>query len=65
MSLNPKEQRARVLEFCRAYAAATATGNPYVINAVAVAIEQVDLPQLLPDKPTLASVLASQLEPLP
>lgn len=56
MKLNAEQQRARVLEFCRAYGAAVATNNAYVINAVGVAIEQVDLPRLLPDRPTLEEV---------
>ncbi len=56
MKLIAEQQRARVLEFCQAYAAAVTTGNAYVIHAVGVAIREVDLPRLLPDGPTLADV---------
>lgn len=56
MKLTAEQQRTRVLEFCQAYAAAVTTGNSYVINAVSVAIGQVDLPRLLPDTPTLADI---------
>jgi hypothetical protein len=59
MPMPPAEIRAAVLEMCQDYADAQRTGNPRVINAVAVDIEQVRLPKLIPDKPTLADVEAS------
>ena len=38
--------------------AASATGNAIVIDAVRVAIVDVELPRLIPDAPTLAEVEA-------
>lgn len=61
--ISPAETRQRIGELCKAYAAAATTGNAYVINAVAVAIEMVDLPRLIPDlpeKPTLSSVMGGR-----
>lgn len=58
--MKPEEQRRAILEMCQDFADARATGNPRVINAVAVDIEAVRLPRILPDKPTLEGVLNSK-----
>lgn len=60
MSLSPAQIRQAVLEMCQDYADARMTGNPRVINAVTVDIQDVRLPKIIPDKPTLADVLAQQ-----
>lgn len=60
--MNPAEQRQAILEMCRDFADARMTGNPRVINAVAVDIEHVRLPKLIPDKPTMAQVLHEQAQ---
>lgn len=59
--MSPAEQRKSILEMCQDFADARLTNNPRVVNAVAVDIEQVRLPKLIPDKPTLAEVLAPQI----
>ncbi len=58
--MNPAEQRKAVLQMCQDFADARLTTNRRVINAVAVDIEHVRLPRLVPDKPTLAQVLQEQ-----
>lgn len=55
--MKPEEIRKAVIEMCKDFADARLTGNPRVLNAVAVDIEHVRLPRLFPDKPTLAEVL--------
>ena len=47
------------MEYCVALAAAAQTGNQFVVTATQTAIE-VQLNRLIPDKPTLASVLSQQ-----
>lgn len=61
--MTPAEQRKAILEMCQDFADARLTNNPRVINAVAVDIEQVRLPRLIPDKPTMAEVLADTATP--
>ncbi len=56
----PAQDRQAVLDMCMDFAAAVSTGRSAVINAVQVDIEMVRLPKLIPDKPTLESVLAQQ-----
>lgn len=56
----PAQSRQAVLDMCMDFAAAVSTGRPGVVNAVQVDIEHVRLPKLIPDKPTLESVLAQQ-----
>lgn len=58
--MTPAEQRKTILEMCQDFADARLTNNPRVINAVAVDIERVRLPALIPDKPTLEEVLQKQ-----
>lgn len=58
--MTPAQQRQAILEMCSDFADAKATGNARVINAVAVDIQDVRLPRLIPDKPTLAEVEAAQ-----
>lgn len=58
--MSPAQQRDAVLEMCQDFADARLTGNPRVLNAVMVDIEVVRLPKLIPDKPTLDQVVASQ-----
>lgn len=60
MNLSPAQIRQAVLEMCVDYTAAVSTGRAAVINAVQVDIEHVRLPKLIPDKPTLESVLSQQ-----
>lgn len=61
--MNPAQQRQTVMEYCLAAAAAAQTGNAFVMNATQTAIE-VQLHRLIPDKPTLESVLAQKtIEP--
>lgn len=48
------------MEYCAAAAAAAQTGNAFVMNATLTAIEVQTL-RLIPDKPTLDSVLAHQM----
>jgi len=60
MTMTPAQQRQTVLEMCQDVSDARLTGNPRVLNAVIVDIEMVRLPRLIPDKPTLADVEASQ-----
>ena len=60
MNLPPEQLRQAILQMCVDYAAAVSTGRSAVINAVQVDIEHVQLPRLIPDKPTLESVLAQQ-----
>ena len=57
--MNPAQQRQTVMEYCMALAAAAQTGNQFVFAATQTAIE-VQLSRLIPDKPTLASVLSQQ-----
>lgn len=52
-----------MLELIDAACAASSTGNAFVIDVVRVAICRVELPALLPDKPTLAQVEASLNQP--
>lgn len=54
--MNPAQQRQTVMEYCVAFAAAAQTGNQFVVTATQTAIE-VQLQRLIPDKPTLASVI--------
>lgn len=54
--MKASEQRQAVLEMCQDFADARQTGNPRVINAVAVDIQMVRLPKLLPDRPTMEEV---------
>ena len=58
----PAQQRQTVMEYCVALAAAAQTGNAFVFNATQTAIE-VGLLRLIPDKPTLESVLSQQSKP--
>lgn len=58
--MNPAQQRQTVMEYCVALAAAAQTGNAFVVNATQTAIE-VQLNRLIPDKPTLESVMAQQM----
>ena len=61
--MNPAQQRQTVMEYCVALAAAAQSGNAFVVNATQTAIE-VGLLRLIPDKPTLDSVLAQKtIEP--
>jgi len=60
--MNPAQQRQTVMEYCVALAAAAQTGNQFVVNATQTAIE-VGLLRLIPDKPTLESVLSQQSKP--
>ena len=61
--MSPSQQRQTVMEYCVALAAAAQTGNAFVVNATQTAIE-VGLLRLIPDKPTLDSVLAQKtIEP--
>jgi hypothetical protein len=60
MTLTPAQQRQQIMEMCRDVSDARLTGNPRVFNAVLVDVEIVRLPKLIPDKPTLADVEASQ-----
>lgn len=55
----PAQQRQTVMEFCVALAAAAQSGNQFVVTATQTAID-VQLHRLIPDKPTLESVLAQQ-----
>lgn len=57
--MNPTQQRQTVMEYCVAFAAAAQTGNAFVITATQTAIE-VQLNRLIPDKPTMESVLISK-----
>lgn len=57
--MSPAHQRQTVMEYCIALAAAAQTGNQFVVTATQTAIE-VQLNRLIPDKPTLASVLSKQ-----
>jgi hypothetical protein len=52
--------RHQIMEMCQDVSDARLTGNPRVLNAVLVDVELVRLPKLIPDKPTLADVEASQ-----
>lgn len=54
--MKPAQQRQTVMEYCVALAAAAQTGNQFVVTATQTAIE-VQLQRLIPDKPTLASVI--------
>lgn len=63
MTTTPAQARQAVLDMCMDFAAAVSTGCPGVINAVQVDIEHVRLPKLIPDKPTLESVLAQKSSP--
>ena len=63
MKLTPAELRQAIAERVDAACAAVLTGNKYVINAVKVSIMDVDLPRLIPDKPTLHEVLVAQQTP--
>lgn len=58
----PAQQRQTVIEYCVAMAAAAQTGNAFVMNATLTAIEAETL-RLIPDKPTLESVLSQQSKP--
>lgn len=60
--MSPSQQRQTVMEYCVALAAAAQTGNAFVVNATQTAIE-VGLLRLIPDKPTLESVMAQQAKP--
>ena len=57
--MNPAQKRQTVMEFCVALAAAAQTGNAFVFNATQTAID-VQLTRLIPDKPTMESVLNSK-----
>lgn len=57
---NPAQIRQQIKEMCLDVSDARLTGNPRVLNAVLVDVEIVRLPKLIPDKPTLADVQASQ-----
>lgn len=57
--MNPAQKRQAVMEYCVALAAAAQTGNQLVVSATQTAIE-VQLHRLIPDKPTLESVIAAQ-----
>ena len=57
--MNPAQQRQTVMEYCVALAAAAQTGNAFVFTATRTAIE-VQLHRLIPDKPTLESVMATE-----
>lgn len=57
--MTPAQQRQTVMEYCVAFAAAAQTGNAFVITATQTAIE-VQLNRLIPDKPTMESVLISK-----
>ena len=58
--MKQEEIRKAVIEMCQDFADARLTGNPRVLNAVAIDIEHVRLPRLFPDKPTLAEVMQEQ-----
>lgn len=60
--MSPAQQRQTVMEYCVALAAAAQTGNQFVFTATQTAIE-VGLLRLIPDKPTLESVLSQQSKP--
>lgn len=60
--MNPAQKRQAVMEYCVALAAAAQTGNAFVFNATQTAIE-VQLNRLIPDKPTLESLLSQQSKP--
>ena len=61
--MSPSQQRQTVMEYCVALAAAAQTGNQVVVTATQTAIE-LQLTRLIPDKPTLESVLAQKtIEP--
>ena len=61
--MSPSQQRQTVMEYCVALAAAAQTGNQFVVTATQTAIE-LQLTRLIPDKPTLDSVLAQKtIEP--
>ena len=57
--MSPAQQRQTIMEYCVALAAAAQTGNAFVFNATQTAIE-VQLTRLIPDKPTMESVLNSK-----
>lgn len=57
--MTPSQQRQTVMEYCVALAAAAQTGNAFVFNATQTAID-VQLNRLIPDKPTMESVLNSK-----
>jgi len=57
--MNPAQKRQAAMELCIAMAAAAQTGNQFVVTATQTAIE-LQLTRLIPDKPTLESVLAPQ-----
>lgn len=58
MKPTPAQTRQRILELMEAACAATSTGNATVIGAVRTLIVDVELPRLIPDKPTLEQVEA-------
>ena len=58
--MSPAKIRQQILEMCQDVSDARLTGNPRVLNAVLVDVEIVRLPKLIPDKPTLEQVQASQ-----
>ena len=58
--MRPAQIRQQIMEMCQDVSDARLTGNPRVLNAVLVDVEIVRLPKLIPDKPTLADVEASQ-----
>jgi hypothetical protein len=58
--MSPAQIRQQILEMCQDVSDARLTGNPRVLNAVLVDVEIVRLPKLIPDKPTLEQVQASQ-----
>jgi hypothetical protein len=60
--MTPAEQREAVLGFCLSFARAAQTGDPLVVTATQTAIE-LQLSRLIPDKPTLADVLAQTTAP--
>lgn len=55
----PAQIRQAITERAFALAAAAQTGNPHVVNAMTVDFELL-LNRLIPDKPTLESVLSQQ-----
>ena len=59
MKPTPAQTRQRILELMEAACAATATSNPIVIGAVRTLICDVELPRLVPDRPTLEQVEAA------
>ena len=59
MKLTPAQQRQKIMQWCEAFACAATTGNQFVVDATRAAIE-FQSARDIPDKPTLAEVIANQ-----